>query len=262
MNREMRFNNWYPNNEKEIKNYIANVKNKKDAVAAVVPHAGWLYSGKTAGIVYSNAEVCDTYIILCPSHTGLGSEISVYPSGSWETPIGSLKVDAETAKLIIQKSKYAEADFTAHLAEHSIEVQLPFIKAINPEAKIVPICLMTQEYEKCADLAKAIFEALTESKKKCIVIASSDMSHYTNASVAKICDDMAIFQILALDGKSLLETVEEKNISMCGVAPVATAVMYAKKAGAKKAELLRYSNSGEITGDFSEVVGYTGIIIY
>jgi AmmeMemoRadiSam system protein B len=262
MKRTMRFKNWYPNNEEEIKKYIPEIKDKKRAFAIVSPHAGWIYSGKTAGIAYASCDICETYVIFCPSHTGLGGEISVYPSGSWETPEGDLEVDYEFAKLIIQNSKYAEFDDAAHAMEHSVEVQLPFIKAINPNAKIVPICLMTDDYNKCVDLANAVYKASRERITKICVVASTDMSHYSNASIAKICDDLAIKEIMQLDGKGLLEVVEEKNISMCGAAPVASMLLYSKLAGAQKAELLRYSNSGEITGDFSEVVGYAGMVVF
>lgn len=262
MVREMRFNNWYPANESEIREFLPEVSEKKDALAMIVPHAGWIYSGKTAGIVYAAANAGDTYIIFCPSHTGLGSEISVYPSGFWETPLGNLEVDSELAESILSRSKYAEADIAAHIMEHSIEVQLPFIKALNPSAKIVPICLMTQDYEKCEDIAKAVFESIRTCGKKVNVVASTDMSHYSNVSISKICDDMAIEQILKIDARNLLSTVEEKNISMCGVSAATAALINAKLSGAAKAKLLRYSNSGEISGDFSEVVGYAGIIIY
>jgi len=263
MKRNMRFKNWYPDNLWEIKSYIPAVRSKKDVLAMIVPHAGWIYSGKTAGIVYASANVCDTYIIFCPSHTGLGAEVAVYPSGAWETPLGDMEVDSGLAKQIIKNSKFAEADFTAHIMEHSIEVQLPFIKALNPNAKIVPICLMTHDYDRCSDIAGAVYAAVNELHGvKTAVVASTDMSHYSNASIAKICDDMAIYQILSLDPKGLLDTVEEKNISMCGVVPTAASVMYSKLKGAKKSELLRYSNSGEVTGDFTEVVGYAGMIVY
>ncbi|MDR2426971.1 MAG: AmmeMemoRadiSam system protein B [Endomicrobium sp.] len=262
MKRTMRFGNWYPNNEEEIKRYIPEVKDKKNAVGIVSPHAGWIYSGKTAGITFASCDICETYVILCPSHTGLGSEIAVYPSGTWETPTGDLEIDYELAKLIVQNSKYAEFDDTAHAMEHSIEVQLPFIKAVNPKAKIVPLCLIAADYNKCADLAQAIYKASCSHTAKICVTASTDMSHYSNASIAKICDDYAIKEIMRLDGKSLLKVVEEKNISMCGVSPTASMLLYSKLAGAQKAELLKYSNSGEITGDFSEVVGYAGMVIY
>ncbi|MCL1972658.1 MAG: AmmeMemoRadiSam system protein B [Endomicrobia bacterium] len=263
MKRTMRFKNWYPNNAEEIENYIPDVQKKKHAIGIVSPHAGWIYSGMTAGTTYASSQICDTYVILCPSHTGLGPEISIYPAGSWETPIGDLEIDYEFAKLIALNSKFAEFDDTAHIMEHSLEVQLPFIKKINPSAKIVSICMKTYEYKKCMDLAEAIYKASNEylSKKICVV-ASTDMSHYSNAAIAKICDDLAIKEIMQLDGKGLLEVVEERNISMCGASPVAAMLFYSKLAGAKKAELLRYSNSGEVSGDFSEVVGYAGMIIY
>ena len=261
MKREMRFKNWYPQSKEDIKGYLPDVKNRKDALAAVVPHAGWMYSGMTAATVYANVKECDAYIILCPNHTGLGAEIAVYSSGSWETPLGEVEVDEVLAGLLLSNSKNAQADKTAHLMEHSVEVQLPFIKALNPKARILPVCIMTQEYKKCSDLAESIFKAVKNFGKKVLVIASSDMSHYVPARGAKIYDDMAIKQILNLDGKALLSTVAKENISMCGAAPAAIAVIYASLAGAKKAELVKYSNSGEVTGDFNEVVGYAGIII-
>ncbi|MCL2144325.1 MAG: AmmeMemoRadiSam system protein B [Endomicrobia bacterium] len=262
MKRTMRFKNWYPDNIEEIENYIPDVKEKKAVIGIVSPHAGWIYSGRTAGTAYASSGMFDTYVILCPSHTGLGPEISIYPSGSWETPIGDLEIDYEFAKLIALNSKFAEFDDTAHIMEHSIEVQLPFIKKINPSAKIVPICIASYECAKCMDLAQAVYKASNEHNKKVCVIASTDMSHYSNASIAKICDDMAIKEIMQLDGKGLLEVVEEKNISMCGAPPVAAMLFYSKLAGAKTAELVRYSNSGEVSGDFSEVVGYAGMIVY
>ena len=262
MKRTMRFSNWYPKSGEEIGSFIPNIKDKKDVIGIVSPHAGWTYSGKTAGVAYASAQIFDTYIILCPSHTGIGSEISVYSDGLWETPIGDLETDYELAKLIVKNSKFAEFDDTAHVLEHSIEVQLPFIKKINPSAKIVSVCLMTYEYDKCLELARAIHKSLRGYDKKACVVASTDMSHYSNASIAKVCDDLAIKEIINLDGKGLLEVVEEKNISMCGAAAVASLLEYSKLCGAKKAELLRYSNSGEITGDFCEVVGYAGIIIH
>ncbi|MDR1941903.1 MAG: AmmeMemoRadiSam system protein B [Endomicrobium sp.] len=262
MNREMRFKNWYPGSLKEVAAYIPQTKIKKDAAGLIVPHAGWTYSGKTAAAAYASAQMCDTCVILCPSHTGIGPEISVYPCGVWDTPFGGVCVDEEISKAVVNGSKYAEADFTAHIMEHSVEVELPFIKVLMPSAKIVPISVMTQEYGKCLDLAKAIYKSAQACGKKVIAVASSDMSHYADATIAKICDDIAIYHILSLDAKGLLEAVEERNISMCGAAACAVMLEYSKLKGARRAELLRYSNSGEISGDFSEVVGYAGMIVY
>lgn len=262
MLRSMRFKNWYPDNLKEIKSYLPDVTDKKDALSLVVPHAGWVYSGKTAGITYATSEIADIYIIICPNHTGLGSEVSIDNSDEWETPTGNLKVNLRLAEKIKENSNFADFDATAHVMEHSIEVQLPFIKAINPKAQIVPVCMGSWHYDKCKDLAQAIFKAAENTKKKIVVIASTDMTHYTDSSIAKICDNMAIESILDLNPKGLFDTVKNKDISMCGVSPTTTAIIYSNLKEAKKAELLKYSNSGDITGDFSEVVGYAGIIIY
>jgi len=201
------------------------------------------------------------YILIGPNHHGLGEPVSVFGEGSWNTPIGELKVDSEIAEAILSNSDYAKNDPMAHSQEHSLEVLMPFIKLSNQEAKIVPICMYAYNLKVCIDLGAAIAAALNRANKQAIIVASSDMSHYVSADFAKQADGFAIDKILALDPKGLLETVMKKNISMCGSGPAAVALIAANELGAKKAELVEYTNSGAVTGDNSEVVGYAGLII-
>lgn len=254
---------WYPDNAKGINSFLNLSAKKEKVIAGICPHAGWLYSGKIAGEVFSKIEPASVYVLIGPNHTGVGSAVSVFNKGSWETPIGELEVEETLAEAIIDRSKHAEADYTAHSREHSIEVQLPFIKTISPEAKIVPIALSDYSVNTCRSLGESIAEAILELKlaDKTVLIASTDMSHYISAQEAKDLDSLAIEKILSLEPEGLLKIVKENNISMCGSGPTAAVIWAAKKLGGKKASLIKYSNSGYVTGDYTQVVGYAGITI-
>lgn len=253
---------WYPAEKKDISKYLAPVKEEDETIAAVCPHAGWIYSGKTAGKVFARIKPPALYILIGPNHRGAGAPVSVYPEGSWQTPLGPLEVDEKTAASIIAGSGYAEADFMAHMPEHSIEVQTPFIKLTSPSAKIVPICMHDYGADTCRDLGIAVSKAVPSGIGSTVVLASSDMSHYVTASAAKNADILAIEKILALDPDGLLKVVARNAISMCGAGPVAAALWAAIEMGATRAELVDYTNSGEVTGDETEVVGYAGLVIY
>ncbi|MBN1621387.1 MAG: AmmeMemoRadiSam system protein B [Endomicrobiales bacterium] len=254
---------WYPIDISEIDKYFNHKTKRQKAIAGICPHAGWVYSGKVAGEVYSSMEPASLYILIGPNHYGLGASVSVYDDGKWETPLGSLEVDKNIAGAIIKKSDYAKSDKIAHLREHSLEVQLPFIKILNKDAKIVPIALADYRVDVCKNLGQTISQVIKEYKLTGSVslIASTDMSHYLKASEAKGFDDMAIEKVLKLDPEGLLKVVKENDISMCGVGPTAAVIWASKDLGAKQAKLIRYSNSGEVTGDYEQVVGYAGFII-
>jgi len=255
---------WYPSVKKEIEQYISPASKKVKAIAVVCPHAGWIYSGKTAGKVFSRVQPAGLNILIGPNHRGGGASVSVYPEGAWQTPLGELEIDKAAASEIVSRSKFAKPDASAHDQEHSLEVQTPFIKFTNPDARIVPICMNDYSPSTCRDLGLAVAGAISSQKNRgsSLIVASSDMSHYVSASAAKIADGMAIEKILKLDPAGLLKVVEENNITMCGSGPVASALWAAKELGATGAELVAYSTSGDVTGDDSEVVGYAGLIIY
>jgi len=254
---------WYPSDKNEIEKYMQPSEKREEAFAVVCPHAGWIYSGKIAGKVFSHVQPSPLYIVIGPNHRGRGAPVSVSPEGTWQTPLGDLDVDEETASSIISLSKCAKSDASAHAQEHSLEVQMPFIKLSNPSAKIVPICMYDYSPQTCADLGKSIARAISGGKRgqRPLIVASSDMSHYIPALDAKKADNMAIEKIIALDPEGLMRTVENNGISMCGSGPDAVALWAAKELGASKARLLDYSTSGDVTGDNNEVVGYAGLII-
>ncbi len=235
---------------------------RETVIGAVSPHAGLMYSGPVAGLVYSKIEFPDTFVLLGPNHTGLGSAISLMAEGSWEIPTGVFEIDHALAHRIYKNAKgLVNIDERAHLFEHSIEVQLPFIAYYRKEVKIVPISMMHASVQECRMLGLSIAQAIRDSDYPVTIIASSDMSHYLPADRARELDFMAIDRILELDPEGLYNTVVAHRISMCGYLPV-TAMLFATiELGAQKAELLKYSNSGDINGDYDQVVGYAGIIV-
>ncbi len=231
------------------------------ALGVVAPHAGYVYSGKTAYKTYSKVKVPERVVVLAPNHTGAGPGISFFAKGIWRTPMGDVEVDEDLAEKIMSKIKGAESDFSAHYAEHSLEVHLPFLLHINPNIKIVPVVLKYLSLEKCLEIGSAVAEVISQISPKPLIVASSDMTHYESAESARAKDRRAIERILELDPEGLYEVVRSGNISMCGVVPVTSMLSAVKKMGATRAELVSYSNSGEVNGDMDSVVGYAGIVI-
>ena len=227
-------------------------------VGLVCPHAGYMYSGPVAAKSYfelASDGKPDKIVIIGPNHTGAGSGVSMMSEGVWETPLGQAEIDSETVGAISKESDIIDLDDHAHLHEHSIEVQLPFLQyVLKTKFDFVPICMMMQDLETSAEVGEAVGRAL--KGKNALIIASSDMTHYESADSAKRKDQLAIDAILALDDARLQETVESHRISMCGHGPVASMITASRILGAKAAQLLGYSTSGDITGDNSEVVGY------
>lgn len=254
---------WYPAEKKELSKYYNAAEKRQKALAAVCPHAGWVYSGKTAGKVFSQMQSASLYIMIGPNHRATGAPVSVYPEGQWKTPLGSLDVDNRLAALTAQYSKYAKLDASPHIEEHSLEVLTPFVKMANPVARILPVCMYDYDPAVCLDLARSLSRALKETgeSRDAVIIASTDMSHYVTADNARQADGLAIDRILKLDPEGLLETVETNGITMCGSGPAAVAIWAAAELGAQNARLVAYTNSGDVTGDNREVVGYAGLII-
>lgn len=235
-----------------------NEQGQRRVVGLICPHAGYMYSGPTAAFSYhrlSQDGVPEVVVLVGPNHTGMGAMVSVSDLDGWRTPLGDIQVDKNLAKQIVQKSGVAEFDNDAHMYEHSLEVQLPFLQYIyGLDFKIVPITMALQDLATCRDLGYGIANSL--SGRNAVIIASTDFSHYEPYNVAKEKDALAIKAILKMDAQELLSTVKCNNISMCGPGPVAVVLLASKVLGATTSELLSYTTSGDITGDLSAVVGY------
>jgi AmmeMemoRadiSam system protein B len=245
----------------QIEGFLVPDARKIKAKGILCPHAGLVYSGSVAGAVYSSIELPDTFVLIGPNHTGLGAPLSVMTSGPWMTPLGMVAVDEGLARSVQSKSRRIEEDTLAHLREHSLEVQLPFIQYLKKEFTIVPIQMMDTRLDTCIELGNALAAAIRELKREVLIIASSDMSHYVPAKVADKKDHLAIKRILELDAKGLYHTVREEGISMCGFGPAVAMLTACKDLGATKAELIKYAHSGEVSGDYEQVVGYAGIVV-
>ncbi|ACK42783.1 MULTISPECIES: MEMO1 family protein [Dictyoglomus] len=255
---------FYPAREKELLNmlsqFIKEVPQKTPLLGCVVPHAGYIYSGKVAGLIYSIMEVPEVAIIIGPNHNGLGYPSAIYSEGVWATPLGDVEIDSILSRKIINNSKYLKEDFVAHHPEHSLEVQVPFLQYLNFNIKIVPITVVDYSYEVLKDLGYAIGKSLLDYEKNTVIIASSDFSHYEPYEIAKQKDFYAIEAILNLDEKEFIKRVVEKDISICGVGPIVITIIAVKLLGGRKAQLVAYQTSGDITKDIDQVVGYAGII--
>lgn len=233
----------------------------QSVVGLVSPHAGYMYSGPVAAHAYYHLAMDgkpDVVVIFGPNHYGLGSVLATMKEGIWRTPLGDVEIDARTADEILHESRIIDVDDSAHVREHSIEVQLPFLQYLYGSAfRFVPVCFLMQDLESCREVGQAVAKAL--SGKNALVVASTDMTHYEPKERAERNDKMAINAVLKLEEEQFHSTIESRYISACGYGPVVAAMTAAKALGAKKAQLLCYKTSGDVTGDFSSVVGYTSI---
>lgn len=245
--------------ERDVAGYLAVGSSPAPAIALVAPHAGYMFSGAIAGATYAQVVVPRTAVVLCPNHTGMGSKRSLWASGPWKIPGGEVPIDEPLAEQI-HESAGLELDTLAHLHEHALEVQLPFLRARNPQVAIVPICIARLRMRECLQIGQGIAAAIGE-RKDVLLVASSDMSHYVSADEAKAQDWKALARVEALDAEGLVETVETNDISMCGYLPTTVVIAAAKALGARTARVVRYGNSGEASGDFDRVVGYAGVVI-
>jgi AmmeMemoRadiSam system protein B len=245
----------------EIETFTASEAPPITALGCIAPHAGYMYSGHVAGAVYARLQLPETFIILCPNHTGMGTPLSVMSEGEWETPLGNVAIDGNLASHLKSRCSALSEDSSAHRYEHAIEVQLPFLQARRQHWTFVPIAVGTGRFEALSSLGEAIAGAIKASGKPVLIIASSDMNHYESDSLTRKKDARALDRILALDPRGLYEVVNNENISMCGYGPAVSMLTGAIILGAKSAELIKYATSGDVSGDRDHVVGYAGVAV-
>jgi MEMO1 family protein len=235
-----------------------NSRGSREIVGIVVPHAGYYYSGPVAAHAYKELAddgVFDTAVILGPNHTGYGHPVSLWAGDAWSSPLGEVEIDKKVVEMLL--GDVIKADETAHIQEHSLEVQLPWLQYIYKKVRIVPIVMLEQDLET----ARAVGNAIARAGDNSVIIASTDFTHYEPHSVAMEKDSLVIESITALDEEELYKRCEDLNCTMCGYGPVAAAIVAAKEMKAQKANLLKYATSGDTSGDFSRVVGYGSIVM-
>ena len=259
-------NQFYPGDSAALRQAIARYlpavapKKKETALAVIVPHAGYVYSGAVAGETFARVKVPETALILGPNHTGNGQPLALGIS-DWSMPFGPVPIERRLAVSILRNSEIIVDDDIAHLHEHSLEVQVPFLQFLQKNIKIVPIVAARISYDDCRRAAHDLALAIREFGKPVLMVASTDMTHYEPRQSAGSKDHLALERIQALDPRGLYETVVGNRISMCGIIPTTIVLLTALELGATQAELVRYTDSGEVSGDTSQVVGYAGLVI-
>lgn len=246
---------------KTLHSYLPPNQKTIPALGCIVPHAGYMYSGRVAGAVYAALDLPKHFLVLGPNHTGLGQPLAIIRQGAWETPLGKVEINASLAAALLQQFPLLVEDAEAHRAEHAIEVQLPFLQTLRPGSSFVPITIGTSEFDVLSALGEAIADVLSTQPEPVLIISSSDMNHYENDAITRVKDHRAIEQILLLNPQGLAETVKKQEISMCGVWPTVVMLTAAKKMGARTAQLIKYATSADASGDQRRVVGYAGMTI-
>ena len=202
----------------------------------------------------------ESAIILGPNHHGVGDRVAIMTKGQWQIPGAVLDIDSELALRLMAGSSLLTDNALAHSHEHSLEVQVPFLH-YHGVKRIVPICLSFLPYDLCLQVGEALAQTIQSESQPIVLVASTDMTHYESRTAATQKDHLALQQIQALDPEGLYQTVVRNRISMCGIIPTTISLIAAKRLGATKATLIRYTDSGEVSGDTGQVVGYAGLII-
>ncbi len=258
---------FYPSDPEDLRDYIRELFiSKKGAgelpdpdgfkknVGIIVPHAGYVYSGATATHAYFHASEFgkpDLVVIMGPNHTGYGKPISVWPMGSWKTPLGNVSVDESVSNALVETFPACAFDYEAHLFEHSIEVQVPFLQfTLGTGFKILPICMMDQRKETVRQFAIAMRKIL--NGKRFWMVASTDLNHYEDHETTLYKDKVIMDAISGENIDELYHALDREKITMCGFGPVS--VLLSMELGAP--QILCHSTSGEVSEDFDQEVGY------
>jgi hypothetical protein len=260
---------WYPGNPKilraDIENYLHNVPDEKiegNIAGLIVPHAGYMYSGQVAAYAYKiiKGEPFDAIVVIGPSHRTIFHGISLYNRGGYETPLGVIPVDVAFANDIMAQSEMISHIPGAHAQEHSIEIQLPFLQVSLGAFRFVPVIMGEQDLQTCKALAESIVKGV--GNRRVLIVGSSDLSHFHAYEKAVKLDSLVLKHIEKMDDKGLIKDLESNVCEACGGGPAAVAMMVSEKLGAKKVKILKYANSGDVTGDRRSVVGYASVVFY
>jgi len=261
---------WYPDNPArlvgELDAHLAKAVVSQDEPprAIIAPHAGLTYSGPVAAYAYSAAlSVRPNAIVLVgPSHFVPFTGVSIWSRGAWETPLGQVQVDEDLARAIQDASDTIAQVEVAHTREHSLEMQLPFLAHLMPGVPIVPLVMGYQTRVTAFALGRAVAEAVRATRKDVLLVASSDLSHYEDARVAAELDGVVLERVAAKDAAGLMEALEREPRHACGGGPMVTVLDAATRLGASASRVLKYADSGDVSGDKSSVVGYMAAVIW
>jgi len=239
------------------------VEGVKKVYGLVAPHAGYLYSGGVAARAYRQIvdHEFDVIVVISPSHRIYFEEVSVYDGAAYSTPLGEIRVDQDIAQQIANgHEKILYSDLGHDVDEHALEVHLPFLQLVLDDFKLVPIVMGNQDYENIKILSDSLSKVL--KGKNALIVASTDLSHYYNYGKASVLDDVVVDSIKRFDEEKLYKDLQGGLCEMCGGGPVITAMKTCRTLGADKSKVLLYRNSGDVTGDKNQVVGYLSAMFY
>ena len=264
---------WYPGRKETLRTAVETYFNQVvldslsdtlqgEVKSLISPHAGYIYSGQVAAYAYRTVvgKKYDAVIVAGPSHRIAFHGVSVYDGGGYETPLGVVPIDIDLAGLILKEDSSLFAAPETHQAEHSIEIQLPFLQVALGDFQFVPLLMGDQDRRTCEQVAGAISRAA--KGRKILVVGSSDLSHYHTYHQAVKLDAAVLKSLEDFDAPGLLDGLQNRSSEACGGGPMALAMMVAKALGADRAKVLKYLNSGDVTGDKSGVVGYAAAAFY
>lgn len=260
---------WYPGKSstlrRDIEKYFDSVPDsgfEGDIAGLVAPHAGYIYSGQVAAYAYKLilGKKYDAVVVVGPSHHVAFEGVSVFRRGGYETPLGTVPIACELADDIKKYSKIINDIPAAHLQEHSLEIQLPFLQVALGDFSFVPLVMGEQRSDTCYELAEAIYQSVHD--KKVLIVGSSDLSHFYNYNTALQLDAIALKHLQCGDAAGLLKSLNSDICEACGGGPMVVAMLVAQRMGAVNSRLLKYANSGDVTGDKSSVVGYAAAVYY
>jgi AmmeMemoRadiSam system protein B/AmmeMemoRadiSam system protein A len=250
----------------DVKRYLENAKKEKvegDIVALISPHAGYMYSGQVAAYAYKLVEgkIFDSVVVIAPSHRALFKGVSLYDRGGYRTPLGVVPIDKELSQRMMERGKEIQFLPEAHSQEHSLEVQIPFLQVILKSFRLIPMVMEPYwSWETCQSLASVIVETVRD--KNVLLIASSDLSHFHSYGEAVKLDKIVLDHIERFDPEGLNRDLRNHRCEACGGGPMISIMLAAKALGANQGKVLKYLNSGDVTGDRSRVVGYAAGVFY
>jgi AmmeMemoRadiSam system protein B len=253
---------WYPADRDALAREVDRYLDAADQVAAgvplaiIAPHAGLMYSGPVAAYSYKLLAGLDVEvaILVGPSHYVGFDGVAIYPRGAFDTPFGLVPVHTDCASALALASPLVREHPMAHTREHSLELQLPFLKRVLPNVEIVPLVMGHQRRETVYELGAAI--AHVARGRRSVLVASTDLSHYQNAATAAKLDHRVMQQVLRFDPDGLMSVLETFPEHACGGGPTVSVMLAAKALGARDARVLKYGDSGDVSGDKDAVVGY------
>ena len=256
---------WYPGDPSELEKTVSSLLAAAPAndvpgklLGLIAPHAGLKYSGPVAAAGYRLLEgrEFESVILLGPSHRVAFDGLALYPEGSFATPLGQAAIDSDLASSFASSTPRARAMLEAHRMEHCLEMQLPFLQRVLPNARILPVLMGTQSARNIVAAASAMARVISEAAYPVLLVASSDLSHYESRGRARELDSEVLDRIERFDFRGLAELLEEEKGHACGGGPIVAVMMAARELGASKASVLAYGDSGDAGGDTDAVVGY------